>query len=922
MAIFVGTTGDDIFTGGDGADSAYGDNGNDSLVGAGGNDLLVGGDGADTLDGGAGEDVLASGFADGQFTGSNFSRGVSYDYGLEVDVLRGGAGDDYIFAGVNDVIDGGASGNYGNRLYITFFGSSTGVQADFRPLKSQNSVTIGTTSISNIQNISYLEGSSYDDLLVPIDTFYPADARVYGRGGNDRIIADYYTGFGDGGLYGGDGDDVIDGRPSQYGARIFGEAGNDTLYASASFGGGVSGGDGDDLIYGGGSLIRGDGGNDTILFNQFASVTALGGEGNDRLDARTTSGALRLFGGDGADTILGGTGNDTLGSADGSFLSGFDTAASILDDYRAEIDVITGGAGDDQIGAGYGDDVDGGEGSDTLFLSLGGSPTGLTVSTEGLTGSGVTFIGTTRVTGVERLGTLRLTNYNDIVNVTTQDTLVTVLGGAGDDTFFSNRSSVAMYGEAGNDRFVSGPAGDIIDGGDGVDTVDYLNATAAMTVRLASGVGGGGDQLTAIENVTGSGFADSLAGDASANRLEGGAGNDTLIGGGGVDTLAGGAGDDTLQVDAVGTIIVEGANEGNDTVIVSALAGSYLLNSGAAVETLSAASGSVAINIGGNEFSQVINGNDGANILSSGGGGGVDTMNGGLGDDIYRVFSTGDVINDTGGFDTVYASGTSYFLYSSAAVEYLSTSEQAGTQGFYMVGNGASQLIVGNWGDNTLNGRGGDGVALPDTLIGLYGNDTYGVFSQGDVVREIAGQGNDVVFASASYQLRAGTEIEVLSAVNQSAGDVGSAYTLRGNEFGQIVAGNNAVNVLDGRDGNDTLVGLGGNDTFAFTTALDGTNNVDTVRDFASGSDKVGLASDVFAAVTDGGIVAGEFVIGTAAADADDRLVYDQATGRLFFDADGNGSGAAVLFAQFGAGTVLAASDFVVVAPVASLPSA
>jgi len=196
------------------------------------------------------------------------------------------------------------------------------------------------------------------------------------------------------------------------------------------------------------------------------------------------------------------------------------------------------------------------------------------------------------------------------------------------------------------------------------------------------------------------------------------------------------------------------------------------------------------------------------------------------------------------------------------------------------------------------------------------------VFSQGDVVREIAGQGNDVVFASASYQLRSGTEIEVLSAIDQSASDVGSAYTLRGNEFGQIVAGNNAGNVLDGRGGNDVLVGLGGNDTFAFTTALDGTNNVDTVRDFASGSDKVGLASDVFAAVTDGGIVAGEFVIGTAAADADDRLVYDQATGRLFFDADGNGSGAAVLFAQFGAGTVLAASDFVVVAPVASLPSA
>ena len=412
---------------------------------------------------------------------------------------------------------------------------------------------------------------------------------------------------------------------------------------------------------------------------------------------------------------------------------------------------------------------------------------------------------------------------------------------------------------------------------------------------------------TVIEAAVGTKFADTIIGNAVANRLDGG---------GGADTLIGLTGDDTYVVSSTDTVIREERGEGNDTVIVSALA--YQLAADAEVETLSAAAGTAAINIAGNGFSQVINGNDGANILSTGGGA-PDTMNGGLGDDIYRVFSTGDVINDTGGFDTVYASGTSYFLYSTASVEYLSTSEQAGTQGFFMVGNGASQVIVGNYGDNTLNGRGGDGVALPDTLIGLYGNDTYGVFSQGDVVREVAGQGNDVVFASASYQLRAGTEIEVLSAVNQAVSDAGSAYTLRGNEFGQIVAGNNAANVIDGRGGNDTLVGLGAADTFAFTTALDGTNNVDTVRDFASGSDKVGLASDVFAAVTDGGILAGEFVLGTAAADADDRLVYDQPTGRLFFDADGNGSGAAVLFARFDAGTALAANDFVVVLPVASL---
>ncbi|WP_375404512.1 hypothetical protein [uncultured Sphingomonas sp.] len=292
-----------------------------------------------------------------------------------------------------------------------------------------------------------------------------------------------------------------------------------------------------------------------------------------------------------------------------------------------------------------------------------------------------------------------------------------------------------------------------------------------------------------------------------------------------------------------------------------------------------------------------------------------------MGDDTYRVFATGDVIDDTGGFDTVYASGTSYFLFGAASVEYLSASEQAGTDPIYLVGNGASQVIAGNFGDNILNGRGGDGQALPDTLIGLAGNDTYGVFGQRDVVRETAGQGNDVVFAGASYQLRSGTEIEGLAAVDGSAADAASAYTLRGNEFGQTVVGNGAGNVLDGRGGDDVLIGLGGADVFAFTTAPTA-GNVDTIRDF-SGEDRIGLDAGIFRGLAEvtTAVAADRFVLGTAAQDADDRLVYDQATGRLLYDADGSGAGAGVLFAMLTPGTVLSAASFVVVQPVGDLPA-
>ncbi|HYX19774.1 MAG TPA: calcium-binding protein, partial [Thermoanaerobaculia bacterium] len=47
--------------------------------------------------------------------------------------------------------------------------------------------------------------------------------------------------------------------------------------------------------------------------------------------------------------------------------------------------------------------------------------------------------------------------------------------------------------------------------------------------------------------------------------------------------------------------------------------------------------------------------------------------------------------------------------------------------------------------------------------------------------------------------------------------------------------------------------------------------------------------------------------------DADDRIVYDTSTGNLWYDADGNGSGAAQLFATLEGAPTLAATDFSVV---------
>jgi Ca2+-binding RTX toxin-like protein len=131
-----------------------------------------------------------------------------------------------------------------------------------------------------------------------------------------------------------------------------------------------------------------------------------------------------------------------------------------------------------------------------------------------------------------------------------------------------------------------------------------------------------------------------------------------------------------------------------------------------------------------------------------------------------------------------------------------------------------------------------------------------------------------------------------------------------GNDAFSAGAGNDRIR---GGDGNDAITGGLGDDTFVFDTAFSAVTNVDRISDFAAG-DMIELSEAIFDQIGAGGpLQADAFHFGTAAGDADDRIVYDDATGRLFYDADGDGAGAQVLFARVAAGTVLTNSDFLVV---------
>ncbi len=126
------------------------------------------------------------------------------------------------------------------------------------------------------------------------------------------------------------------------------------------------------------------------------------------------------------------------------------------------------------------------------------------------------------------------------------------------------------------------------------------------------------------------------------------------------------------------------------------------------------------------------------------------------------------------------------------------------------------------------------------------------------------------------------------------------------------LSGAKGADQLAGGAGNDRLKGGDGGDRFIFDAALDGSSNVDRIVGF-SGKDTIGLDPLVFAAVGPAGpLAAHAFRQGSAAGDADDRIIYDKGTGALFYDPDGTGVVAQVQFARLKAGTDLGAADFVV----------
>jgi Ca2+-binding RTX toxin-like protein len=188
-------------------------------------------------------------------------------------------------------------------------------------------------------------------------------------------------------------------------------------------------------------------------------------------------------------------------------------------------------------------------------------------------------------------------------------------------------------------------------------------------------------------------------------------------------------------------------------------------------------------------------------------------------------------------------------------------------------------------------------------------NDIYTVTSASTLVVEGPNGGNDQLLTSVSYALKAGSWIETLATTNVNGT---ASINLTGNGLAQTLIGNAGMNVIDGGAGPDQLWGKAGADTFAFTAAP--ASGVDTILDFNARADMIRLDDDIFTALAVGTLSKSAFYAGTAAHDSDDRIIFDPATLKLYYDPDGTGAQAGVEFADLnGSNLKLTYADFIVV---------
>ncbi|MFM6373102.1 MAG: beta strand repeat-containing protein, partial [Microcystis panniformis] len=874
-----------------------------TLTGGAGNDTLTGGDGIDNLSGGLGDDIYQVDTTTDTIT-ENANEGtdtvqssVTYTLGnnLENLTLTGSTAINGTGNAANNILTGNSgnntlNGGAGIDTLIGGLGDDT-YQVDTTTDTITENANEGTDTVES--SVTYTLGNNLENLILTgataingtgnaannILTGNSSNNTLTGNGGNDTLNG----GAGTDTLIGGLGNDTYQIDTTTDTITENANEGTDTVQSSVTY---TLGNNLENLTLTGTTAINGTGnaanniltgnsGNNTL--NGGAGIdTLVGGLGNDTYQVDTTTDTITENANEGTDTVQSSV-TYTLGNnLENLTLTG---TTAINGTGNTLNNIITGNSGNNTL--------NGGAGTDTLIGGLGNDNYQIDTTTDTITENANEGTDTVESSVTYTLG-------NNLENLTLTGT--TAINGTG------NTLNNIITGNSGNNTLNGGAGTDTLIGGLGNDTYQIDTTTDIITENANEGTDTVESSVTYtlgnnLENLTLTGTtAINGTGNAANNILTGNSGNNTLNGGAGIDTLIGGLGNDTYQIDTTTDTITENANEGTDTVQSSV---TYTLGNNLENLTLT---GSTAINGTGNAANNILTGNSGNNTLN--GGAGIDTLIGGLGDDTYQVDTTTDIITENAneGTDTVESSVT-YTLGNN-----LENLILTGSTAINGTGNAGNNILTGNNGNNTLNG--GAGI---DTLIGGLGNDTYQVDTTTDIITENANEGTDTVESSVTYTL--GNNLENLTLTGTTA------INGTGNTLNNILTGNSGNNTLNGGDGNDTLIGGTGNDILTGGAGIDHftfnnrNEGIDTITDFLSSQgDKITVSAAGFG----GGLAAGvaittaQFVLGTTALNASNRLIYNIINGVLSFDADGTNILVPVQIATLSSKPTLTASDILV----------
>jgi len=605
------------------------------------------------------------------------------------DVLAGGDGNDLIYAGYNDDVDGSADTD---SLALSLLGASSGVTLNVANLETPDPFMLGGGTVQNIERVSMLVGSSFNDVLT-LSHGIP----VYAMDGDDTIVGsaeadEIYGGYGAdtinalGGadlIHGGPGADIIDAGigddfiyvdglwEAEPGEQINGGAGNDTLVATLPPDGDWGDVSLDGVTLTGVEILSSFDTRLGISAAQLAGVTTLKG-----LFYFESAGAISLAGKASPFRIelsLNSAGNQLdLGgftSGDTVFVWGSDSADSVI-----------GSAGEDHVAAGGGNDgVEGGGGDDDLFGGLGDDGIG--------GGDGNDFI-----VGDDSSGSYD-GDGNDILS-----------GGAGNDQLYGGGGNDIIFGGADDDYLVGGQGADQLDGGEGRDWLIGANVNswdAADEPDTLFG-GNGDDQFIA-------GYGDSINGgagifdylDYSAIGAPVGVTADFSVVTNGGSIIVGGAA--ISNIDFVNSIV--GSNF-NDTIVAGAAVGILRMEGRAGDDSLTGTS--AADSIDGGIGNDVIHGAGGADRLSGGAGG--DTFRGtaaGLNSDTILDFTSLDriVITDASlaGFSFSLSNRTLTFTGGSLTLANLPSGNIVASAA---AGGGVQLTVLNQFPHNDFNGDG------------------------------------------------------------------------------------------------------------------------------------------------------------------------------------------------------------------------